>query len=95
MKTYVQAHGSEVSLSVVYEYKEPIVLPTNDNGRKIDINNSKAKNSLLNGLGDSVYFKVMDCSSAKENWDKLYNVYEGDAKVKQQSFKLTEVNLNN
>jgi uncharacterized lipoprotein YehR (DUF1307 family) len=32
---------------------------------------------------DSVYVKVMHCDSAKEIWDKLQNVYEGDAKVKE------------
>jgi hypothetical protein len=82
MKTYVQAQGFEVWKSVVDGYKEPTVPPTNENGRKLSLNNSKAKNALLNGLCDSVYVKVMHCSSAKEIWDKLQNIYEGDAKVK-------------
>jgi hypothetical protein len=82
MKTYVQAQGFEVWQSVVDGYKEPVVPPTNENGRKLSLNNSKSKNSLLNGLGDSVYVKVMHCISTKEIWDKLQNVYEGDAKVK-------------
>jgi hypothetical protein len=83
MKTYVQAQGFEVWKSVVDGYKEPIILPTNDNGRKLSMNNSKENNSLMNGLGDSVYVKVMHCSSAKDIWDKLHNSYEGDAKVKE------------
>jgi hypothetical protein len=41
----------------------------------------------LNGLGDSVYGKVMHFSSAKEIWDKLQNIYEGDAKVKAKKLQ--------
>jgi hypothetical protein len=36
----------------------------------------------LNGLCESVYTKVIHCKSAKEIWDKLQNIYEGDSKVK-------------
>jgi hypothetical protein len=36
----------------------------------------------VNGLVDSIYVKVMHCSSAKEIWDKVQNIYEGDAKFK-------------
>jgi hypothetical protein len=83
MKTCVQENGFEVWKLVIDGYKEPIVLPTNDSRRKLNLNKSKAKNSLMNGLGDSLCVKVMHCSSAKEIWDKLQNVYEGDANVKE------------
>jgi hypothetical protein len=36
----------------------------------------------LNGLGDLVCTKVIHCSSAKEIWDKLQNIYEGYSKFK-------------
>jgi hypothetical protein len=49
---------------------------------KLGENNSKAKNALLNGLSDIVFTKVAHCKSAKEIWDKLRNIYEGDTKVK-------------
>jgi hypothetical protein len=49
---------------------------------KLGQNNSKAKNSLLNGLGESVFTKVAHCKSAKAIWDKLRNIYEGDSKFK-------------
>jgi hypothetical protein len=78
MKIYVR-----VWQSVVDGYKETTVLPTNVNGRKFSLNNSKATNALLNGLCDFVYVKVMHCSSAKDIWDKLQNIYEGDAKFKE------------
>jgi hypothetical protein len=40
------------------------------------------KNSILNGLVDSIYVKIMHCDFAKEIWDNLQNVYEGYEKVK-------------
>jgi hypothetical protein len=36
---------------------------------------------ILSGLDSSVYVKVMHCDCAKDIWDKIQNVYEGDAKV--------------
>ena len=87
MKTYIQAHEFEVWQSIVYGYKELGVPPTNDNGRKLSLNNSKSKNALLNGLGDSVYVKVMHCISSKEIWDKLQNIYEGDEKFKEEKIQ--------
>jgi hypothetical protein len=36
----------------------------------------------LNGLSDTIFTKVAHCKSAKEIWDKLQNIYEGDTKVK-------------
>jgi hypothetical protein len=49
---------------------------------KLGQNNSKATNALLNGLSETVFTKVAHCKSAKEIWDKLQNIYEGDSKVK-------------
>jgi hypothetical protein len=49
---------------------------------KLGENNSKAINALLNGLSDIVFTKVAHCKPAKEIWDKLQNIYEGDSKVK-------------
>jgi hypothetical protein len=49
---------------------------------KLGQNNSKATNALLNGLSETIFTKVAHCKSAKEIWDKLENIYEGDSKVK-------------
>ena len=82
MKTYIQAQGFQVWLSIVDGYTAPAVPPTNDKAVKLGENNSKAINALLNGLSDMVFTKVAHCKSAKEIWDKLQNIYEGDLKVK-------------
>jgi hypothetical protein len=44
---------------------------------------TKSINALLNGLSGMVFTKVAHCKSAKEIWDKLRNIYEGDSKVKE------------
>jgi hypothetical protein len=54
---------------------------------KLGQNNSKATNALLNGLGETVFTKVSHCKSAKEIWDKLRNIYEGDSKFKETKFQ--------
>jgi hypothetical protein len=82
MKAYIQAQGFQVWQSIVDGYTTPTVPSTNDKAVKLSDNNSKAKNALLNGLGDTVFTKVAHCKSAKEIWDKLQNIYEGDSKVK-------------
>ena len=45
--------------------------------------NAKALNSILNGLTDSVFTKFMQYTSAKQAWDKLKIIYEGESKVKE------------
>jgi hypothetical protein len=82
MKTYIQAQGFEIWQSIVDGYTAPTVPPTNDKAVKLGQNNSKAKNALLNGLSETVFTKVAHCKFAKEIWDKLQNIYEGDSKVK-------------
>jgi hypothetical protein len=82
MKTFLQAHGFDVWKVVVDRYKAPATPPIDKYGKKLYENNSKATNAILSALVDSIYVKVMHCDSAKEMWDKLQNVYEGDAKVK-------------
>jgi hypothetical protein len=68
---------------IVYGYKEPATPPMDNYGKKLIQNNLRYKNSILNGLVDLVYVKVMHCDSTKKIWDKIQNVYEGDAKVKE------------
>jgi hypothetical protein len=82
MTTFLQAHGFDLWQVVVNGYTTPTSPPTNNVGKKLSEYNSKAINSILSGLIGSEFVKVMHCDSAKEIWNKLKNVYEGDAKVK-------------
>jgi len=52
-------------------YTKPPTPPTNDASKKIYDSNAKARSTILDGLKDSMYFKVMHCKSTKEVWDKL------------------------
>jgi hypothetical protein len=87
MKTYIQERGFEIWKSIVDGYTSPIVPSTNDKAMKLSQNNSKATNSLLNGLGESIFTNFAHCKSTKEIWDKLQNIYEGDSKVKVAKFQ--------
>jgi hypothetical protein len=82
MKTYIQDIGFEIWQSIVDGYTTPKTPPTNDKAVKLGQNNSKDKNAVLNGLSETIFTKVAHCTSAKEIWDKLQNIYEGDSKVK-------------
>jgi hypothetical protein len=83
MKTYIQTQGFQVWKSIVDGYTTPIVPPKNDKVVKLSENNFKATNALLNSLSDMIFTKVAHCKSAKDIWDKLRNIYEGDTKVKE------------
>jgi hypothetical protein len=82
MKSYIQAQGFEIWQYIVDGYIAPTNPPINEKEMKLSQNNSEPKNALLNGLSETIFTKVAHCKSAKEIWDKLQNIYEGDSKVK-------------
>ena len=82
MRLFLQAQGIDVWKVVVNGYNVPATLPIDNAGRKLHEYNSKAMNEILSGLVELVFVKVMHCESAKEVWDKLKNINEGDEKVK-------------
>jgi hypothetical protein len=61
---------------------------------KLDQNNSKATNALLNGLGESVFTKVAILNPLKI-FGTNFEVFMEIQNSKQKSFKLTEVSSNN
>ena len=78
MKAYVQAQGFQVWKSIVDGYTIPTVPLTNNKAVKLGQNNSKSINALLIGLSETIFTKVAHCKSAKDIWDKLRNIYEGE-----------------
>ena len=56
-------------------------------------NNARAMNALLCGLVHSELTKVIQCTSVKELWDKLKNIYEGDEKFKKAKLQNFQRNL--
>jgi hypothetical protein len=56
--------------------------PIDRDGNKLSEKNSRDTNFIMSGMASLVYVNAMHYDSAKDIWDKLQNVYEGDAKVK-------------
>ena len=52
-------------------------------------------NTILSGLTETVFVKVMHCETAKEIWDKLRNIYEGDDKIKGEKLQTYRGQLEN
>jgi hypothetical protein len=82
MKLFLQTQGVDIWQVVLNEYKVLATIPIDVTGKRFYESNSKAMYAILGGLAESEFVKVMHCASAKEIWDKLKNVYEGDIKVK-------------
>jgi hypothetical protein len=74
MKTFLQAQGYDVWKSVVTGYiatKKPKIATK----KELKINKKIAMDFILEGLPDSVKEKVGKCSSSKELWEKIQNIY--------------------
>jgi hypothetical protein len=83
VKTYLTALGVDIWYSIVNGYVIPNNAPTDPNEKKLVSCNSKARHVIIEPLEPTIASKVMGCSTAKEVWDKLKSIHEGDPKVKQ------------
>jgi hypothetical protein len=83
VKTYLMALGVDIWYSIVNGYVIPNNAPTDPNEKKLMSCTSKAKHFILAALAPTIARKLMGCKTAKEVWDKLKSIYEGDPKVKQ------------
>jgi len=57
--------------------------------------NAKAMNAILNGLCEAEFIKVMHKDTAKEMWDTLENIHEGDKKVKTAKLQVYRAQFEN
>ena len=73
--------GVDVWDVVDTSYVKPIVLAYRDDKLEFSFN-AKEMNTMLSGLAEAEFVKVMHLESAKEMWDKLVSNYEGNEKVK-------------
>jgi hypothetical protein len=83
VKTYLMSLGVEIWYSFVNGYVIPNNAPTDPNEKNLMICNSKDIHVILEALAPTIVRKMMGYSTAKEVWDKLKSIYEGDPKVKQ------------
>ena len=87
MKHYLMALGLGIWSAIKHNYTT-LATPTIGIARKnLSDNNSNAIGAILNGLTDSVFVKIMHCCSAKDMWDKLQKIYEGDDKIKKEKLQ--------
>ena len=75
--------GPKVWNFVQNEYQTNSTLSTDLDETKAYITNANALHSITSGITNSEFTKVMNCNSAKEMWDKLISLYDGDSKVKK------------
>jgi hypothetical protein len=90
MRTYLMALGDDVWDVVETGYIKPVVLDSKDDKLEFSFN-AKGMNAILNGLAEAKFVNVMHLQTAKEMWDKLISIYEGNEKVKDaklQTFRL-------
>ena len=87
MKCYLMSLGWKVWDAIVKEYKIDDQAPTYLEELGQYEGNAKALNAILSGLTDSVFTKVMRCKTAKQAWDKLKIIYEGESKVKESKLQ--------
>ena len=82
MQAFIKSLGYDVWEAVRIGYNASTT-PTDAVTKKLADNDSKAQNALYSGLVDSELVKVMTCKTAKEIWDKLQSIHEGDEKIKE------------
>ena len=87
MRVFFQAQGVDVWKAVVNRHNVPATPPIDSTGKKLYEDNSKAMNTILSGLAEIVFVKIMHCETVKEIWDKLKSIYEGDEKVKGEKLQ--------
>jgi hypothetical protein len=83
VKNYLMDLGVDIWYSVVNGYVIPNNAPTDPNEKNLMICNSKSRDVILAALAPTIARQLMGCITAKEVWDKLKSIYEGDPKVKQ------------
>jgi hypothetical protein len=81
MRTYLMSLGADVWEVVETGYTKPTVFLSKDEKLEFTFN-AKSMNTILSGLAESEFVKVMNLQTAKEMWEKLISSYEGNEKVK-------------
>lgn len=84
MEGYLAYYEYEIEKSIQKQYVPPTNGPSTTNEIKAHEINNKEIFIIVNSLSHFEIIKVMNLKTAKEVWDKLEKMYEGDEKVKQK-----------
>ena len=79
---FLQSQGFDVWMAIENGYIIPDTIVVVGTTERRLFENIKALYAIHGGLMGSKFLKEMHCTSAKETWDKLKSVYQGDGKVK-------------
>ena len=59
-----------------------------EQGKNNLVNDAKSKNIIMSGLIESTYHKVLGCTTAKNVWEKLENIYSSGPNVKEAKLQI-------
>ena len=96
MRTYIMSLGADVWDVVETSHVKLVMLAFRYDKLEFSFN-AKEMNTILSGLAEAEFVKIMYLDSAKEMWDKLVNNCEGNEKVKDsklQTYRLKFEHLN-
>jgi hypothetical protein len=71
-------------------YVKLVVLDNKDDKLEFRFN-AKAMNAILSGLVEAEFVKFMNLETAKEMWDNLVSIYEGNEKVKDAKLQTSKL----
>ena len=94
MKAYIMSLGIEVWAAVEFGYAPKETDPEKEAKQEF-IANAKAMNAILNRLCEVEFIKIMHSKTAKDMWDTLENIHEGDKKVKTTKLQVYRAQLEN
>jgi hypothetical protein len=92
MRTHLMSLGVDVWDVVEMGYVKLVVLASKDDKLEF-IFNAKAMNSILSGLVEAYFVKVMHYDSKKVMWDKMISSYDGSEKVKDTKLQTHKLKL--
>ena len=81
MRAYIMSLAIEVWAAVEFGYAPKATDPEREAKQEF-VANAKAMNAILSGLCEAEFIKIMHSKTAKDMWDTLENIHEGNKKVK-------------
>jgi hypothetical protein len=95
IQNFLISLGVDIWLSFVNGYKVPKNTPIDLDEKKLTSFNSNARYVIISGLAPNLSSKVIGCSTTKEVWDQLQNIYEDNLKVKHVKIQQHRAQLEN
>ena len=94
MRAYIMSLGIEVWTAVEFGYA-PKAIDLEREAKQEFVANSKAMNAILSGLCEAEFIKIMHSKTAKDMWDTLENIHEGNKKVKTAKLQVYRAQFEN